>query len=72
MQTSHRRIPFLGAVKGTATNYLWSQVLPLYQNELDDFNTKLAKIRAGQRVELIETNTPKSSRKTNPELAEPE
>jgi len=72
MQTSHRRIPFPGAVKGTPTNYLWSQVLPLYQKELDDFNTKVTKVRAGQRVELIETNAPKSSRKTNPELAEPE
>lgn len=72
MQTSHRRIPFPGAVKGTPTNYLWSQVLPLYQKELNDFNTKLAGIRAGQHVELIETNAPKSNRKTNPELAEPE
>jgi hypothetical protein len=72
MQTSHRRIPFPGAVRGKGTNYLWSQVLPLYQKELDDFNATVAKIRAGERVELVETNAPKSSRKINPELAEPE
>ncbi|HTY89186.1 MAG TPA: hypothetical protein VMB80_17195 [Candidatus Acidoferrum sp.] len=37
MQTSQRKIPFTGGVGGKATNYLWSQLVPLYQKELEDF-----------------------------------
>ena len=37
MQTGHRKIPFPGAANGVGTNYHWSQVLPLYQKELADF-----------------------------------
>lgn len=70
MQTSHRKIPFPGAVKGRGTNYLWSQVLPLYQKELDDFRKTITKIRAGEHISLVNTNAPKAGR--NPELAEPE
>lgn len=72
MQTSHRKIPFPGAVKGRGTNYLWSQVLPLYQRELDDFRNTIAKIKAGERINLVDTNVVKSGSKINPELAEPE
>jgi len=68
MQTSHRKIPFIGAVKGVGTNYQWTQVLPLYQKELDDFRAAVA---AGKPV-LLETNTPKLDRKINPEIAEPQ
>jgi hypothetical protein len=68
MQTSHRKIPFIGAVKGVGTNYHWTQVLPLYQKELDDFRADVA---AGKPV-LLETNTPKLDRKINPEIAEPQ
>ena len=72
MQTSHRKIPFPGAVKGRGTNYQWSQVLPLYQRELDDFRKTIAKIKAGERINLVNTNAPKAGRNVNPELAEPE
>jgi hypothetical protein len=72
MQTSHRKIPFPGAAKGRGTNYLWSQVLPLYQKELDDFRKTVAKVKAGERVNLVDTNAAKSGPKINPELAEPE
>jgi hypothetical protein len=72
MQTSHRKIPFPGAVRGKGTNYLWSQVLPLYQKELDNFRTTVAKYKAGEHINLVETNAPKSGRNTSPELAEPE
>lgn len=45
MQTSQRKIPVPGGVKGISTNYLWSQLLPLYQQELADFKTKLAQLK---------------------------
>jgi hypothetical protein len=68
MQTSHRKIPFIGAVKGVGTNYLWSQVLPLYEKELDDFRAAVA---AGQPV-LPEPTKPAVINKANPEIAEPQ
>jgi hypothetical protein len=68
MQTSHRKIPFVGAVKGVGTNYHWLQVLPLYQKELEDFRATVA---AGKPY-LIETNKPKRENKINPEIAEPQ
>jgi hypothetical protein len=67
MQTSHRKIPFNGAANGVGTNYHWSQVLPLYQKELDDFRATMA---AGKPA-LVETNAPKLDRKIDPEIAEP-
>ncbi|MFO1487936.1 MAG: hypothetical protein U1F65_05620 [Verrucomicrobiota bacterium] len=42
MQTGHRKIPFGGAANGVGTNYLWSQVLPLYEKELADFRAQVA------------------------------
>jgi hypothetical protein len=72
MQTSHRKIPFVGAVNGVGTNYHWSQVLPLYQKELDDFRANAAKLKAGKPVALVETNAPKLDRKVDPEIAEPQ
>jgi hypothetical protein len=68
MQTSHRKIPYIGAVKGVGTNYLWSQVLPLYEKELDDFSAAVA---AGQPV-LPEPTKPAAINKANPEIAEPQ
>ncbi len=68
MQTSHRKIPFVGAVKGVGTNYLWSQVLPLYQKELDDFRAAVA---AGKPV-LPEAKKPAAINQANPEIAEPQ
>jgi hypothetical protein len=45
MQTGHRKIPFPGAANGVGTNYLWSQVLPLYEKELADFQTQVAELK---------------------------
>jgi hypothetical protein len=47
MQTSQRRIPFVGAVDGKPANYHWTQLLPLYEKELAEFDTQLAAIRQG-------------------------
>jgi len=71
MQTSHRKIPFVGAVNGMGTNYHWSQVLPLYQKELGDFRAKVAAIKAGKTITLFEANAPKVDPKVDPEIAEP-
>ncbi|HEU5125532.1 MAG TPA: hypothetical protein VFW05_15875 [Verrucomicrobiae bacterium] len=46
MQTGHRKIPFGGAAHGVGTNYHWSQVLPLYRKELDDFRARVAELRS--------------------------
>lgn len=45
MQTSQRKIPFTGGIGGKGTNYLWSQLVPLYQKELDNFRKKVAQTR---------------------------
>jgi hypothetical protein len=71
MQTSHRKIPFPGAMNGVGTNYHWSQVLPLYEKELKDFQTKVARLKAGDQVTLFGTNAPVQLNKANPEIAEP-
>jgi hypothetical protein len=41
MQTSQRRIPLVGGVGGKPANYLWSQILPVYEKELTDFQKKI-------------------------------
>jgi len=51
MQTGHRKIPFNGAANGVGTNYHWTQVLPLYQKELEDFRASVAERRAPSRLE---------------------
>jgi hypothetical protein len=45
MQTSQRKIPFTGGFKGGGTNYLWSQLEPLYERELADFQEKVARLK---------------------------
>ena len=45
MQTSQRKIPVPGGVKGHGTNYLWSQLVPLYQTELENFQAKVAALK---------------------------
>lgn len=52
MQTSQRKIPFSGGFHGTGTNYLWSQLVPLYQKELNDFQTRVAQLRQGNAAIL--------------------
>ena len=46
MQTSQRKIPVSGGVKGHGTNYLWSQLVPLYQTELENFQAKVAQLQS--------------------------
>lgn len=45
MQTSQRKIPFPGGVRGVGTNFLWSQLVPAYRKELSDFEEKVAHLR---------------------------
>jgi hypothetical protein len=45
MQTSQRKIPVSGGVKGHGTNYLWSQLVPLYKTELENFQAKVAQLK---------------------------
>ncbi len=47
MQTSQRQIPVPGAVEGRPANYLWSQVLPVYQNEYEDFVRAIGSVARG-------------------------
>ncbi|HEX5786955.1 MAG TPA: hypothetical protein VFY03_02155 [Woeseiaceae bacterium] len=43
LQTSHRKIPFRGADdEGRGRDYHWSQVLPYYEDELDEFRERVA------------------------------
>ena len=45
MQTSQRKIPVSGGVKGVGTNYLWSQLVPLYRKEMEDFQTTVQHLK---------------------------
>ncbi|HEV2435205.1 MAG TPA: hypothetical protein VG077_04335 [Verrucomicrobiae bacterium] len=45
MQTSQRKIPFSGGIHGVGTNYLWSQLVPLYRKELGDFRARVAELK---------------------------
>lgn len=47
MQTSQRRIPVVGGAGGKPANYHWTQLLPLYEKELADFDMQLAALKAG-------------------------
>jgi hypothetical protein len=53
MQTSQRKIPVSGGVKGVGTNYLWSQLMPLYQKELEDFRAKVAELERRFPARLV-------------------
>lgn len=50
MQTSQRKIPFPGGVRGVGTNFLWSQLLPAYRKELADFETKVAHLQSNGKA----------------------
>ena len=52
MHTSQRKIPVPGAVRGVGTNYLWSQLLPVYERELTDFRSRLAELKGGATVNV--------------------
>jgi hypothetical protein len=45
MQTSQRRIPVPGGVDGKPANYHWTQLLPLYEQELADFREKVSAVK---------------------------
>jgi hypothetical protein len=53
MQTSQRRIPFVGGAHGVRTNYHWAQLVPLYRQELQEFEAHVAdlKLPPDQRAE---------------------
>ncbi len=55
-----RKIPVSGGIKGVGTNYLWSQLVPLYQKELEDFRMKVEYLKQGTntvaRVDEANTN----------------
>jgi hypothetical protein len=45
IQTSQRKVPVAGGYKGVGTNYLWSQLVPLYQRELADFQKNIEHLK---------------------------
>jgi hypothetical protein len=45
MQTSQRKIPFVGGFGGVATNHHWTHLVDDYQHELEEFRTQIARIR---------------------------
>jgi hypothetical protein len=45
MQTSQRKIPVSGGSGGKPANYLWSQLAPVYEKELADFQAKVAALK---------------------------
>jgi hypothetical protein len=48
MQTSQRRIPVPGGADGKPANYHWTQLLPMYEKELADFNQRVAELKSGK------------------------
>ena len=52
MQTSQRKIPVPGGSKGVGTNFLWSQLLPVYQKELVDFEAMVAQLKPNSNAVL--------------------
>lgn len=50
MQTSQRKIPFTGGAHGHGTNYLWSQLLPYYQQELTEFQARVKRLKENPSV----------------------
>jgi hypothetical protein len=57
MQTSQRKIPVRSGENGVGTNYLWSQLVPLYQKELDDFRAKVVQLKQGSNAPVIVSET---------------
>jgi hypothetical protein len=56
MQTSQRKIPVSGGHNGKPANYLWSQLLPLYEKELADFHRRIDAIEHGSTGEVDEAS----------------
>ena len=45
MQTAQRRIPVPGGKNGQAANYHWTQLLPIYEQELADFRAQVTALK---------------------------
>ena len=59
MQTSQRKIPVPGGIRGGAgTNYLWSQLLPLYRRELTDFHSHVTELERGIKTAAASDSIP--------------
>ena len=56
MQTNQRKIPVPGGINGKPANYLWSQLLPLYEMELADFRRRIDAIKRGSPGEIEEAS----------------
>lgn len=56
MQTSQRKIPFSGGVRGKGTNYLWSQLVPLYRKELEMFTTHVTALEQGISAPAVDVS----------------
>ena len=62
MQTSQRKIPFPGGIRGGGgANYLWLQLVPLYQKELIDFQAHVAELEEGTAATSVPNLKPWSS-----------
>jgi hypothetical protein len=59
MQTSQRKIPVPGGARGVGTNYLWSQLVPLYKKELEDFQAKVLELKQNTNAIVAATNESK-------------
>ena len=53
MQTSQRKIPVPGGVRGVGTNFLWSQLMPMYDQESLDFQVHLAQLKGNTNSNAI-------------------
>lgn len=47
MQTSQRRVPVPGGFDGQPANYHWTQLLPIYETELVEFEKRVRNLRSG-------------------------
>lgn len=56
MQTSQRKVPTVGGKEGKPANYHWSQLLPMYEKELADFQAKVAALKSGPTTAPSEDN----------------
>lgn len=48
MQTSQRRVPVPGGFDGQPANYRWSQLLPVYETELIEFEKRVERLLSGE------------------------
>ena len=55
MQTNQRKIPVNGGVDGKPVAYHWVQLVPLYENELDEFRHRIELIKSGKLTAVDES-----------------